>query len=195
MFSTIRTRLIASIGMRSVSLENLARFELDSIDSMPMSESTNASSLDSNSSRSIIDKLGLRRQASVSSSVDLCEYNPKEGVLKILRVIKQLKIAKPKELNLMTFLEMLQLQFYKNVSLTLLKDFMQCHKMMPKPVYFHYYIYFLHYAEYYHYTRGVVDIIDPTKKEFHNDCLENIRAQLKYVYRIINRPQTNEISL
>ena len=193
MFSTIRTRLIASIGMRSVSLENLARFELESIDSMPMSESTNTSVESNYSHRSLMDKLGLRRQTSVSSSVDLCEYKPKEGVLKVLRVIKQLNNAQPKELNLMTFLEMLQLQFYKNVSLTLLKNFMQYHKMMPKPFYFHYYIYFLHYAEYYHFTRGVVDIIDPTKKEFHADCLENIRAQLKYVYRIINRPQETSL--
>ncbi len=181
-----------SVGMRSVSLENLSRFDIDSLDSMSMSD-TSADSTTS-SQRNLLQKLGLQRQSS-SISNDLSQYDPKEGVIKILRMIKQLNNAQSKKINLMTFLEMLQLQFYRNISLALIKDFMQRHKIMPKPFYLHYFIYFLHYAEYYHFTRLVVDIIDPSKKDFHAESLTNIRSQLKYIYYIINRNYSQEVSL
>ena len=136
--------------------------------------------------------MGLRQSS--TTSMDLCEYNPKKGVCKVLRMIKQLSHTQPKDLTLMAFVEMVQLQFYKNISLTLLQEFMQCHKIMPKPFYFHYFIYFLHYAEYYHFTRLNINIIDQSKKEFHADCLDSIRAQLDYICDIINK-SSQEISL
>jgi hypothetical protein len=160
---------------------------------MPMSVSTTSSNNSNNSNKSFLDKIGLRKQN--SSSIDLCDKNPKEAIIKVLKTIKQLNNVQTKDMNIMTFLEMLQMQFYKNVSLALLKDFMTCHKMMPKPIYFHYYIYFLHYAEYYHFTRGVTDVIDTSKKEFHLNSLANIRTQIKYIYRIINKQHFKEINL
>ena len=188
MFSTMRNRLIASIGMRSISLEDLAQCELESIDSMPLSIYSNSSD------GSVLSKLGLKRQS--SASVDLCDCSPKAAVVKVLKMIKQLnQVQTTKNMNIMTFLEMLQMQFYKNVSLSMIHEFIKSHQMIPKPIYFHYYIYFLHYAEYYHFTRGVIDIIDPSKVEFHLDSLSNIRTQLKYIYHSINNKPSTEITL
>lgn len=186
----MRSRMISSVGMRSVSLDNLASYELESIDSMPISVLSDTSS---GTSQSVLKKIGLTKQK--SSTSDICEGNPKDAVIKILKTIKQLNNVQTKDINIMSFMEMLQMQFYKNVSMSLLKDFMKCHKMIPKPVYFHYFVYFLHYAEYYHFTRGTIDIIDPNKVDFHLDHLRQIRAQIKYIYRIINKKAPTEITL
>ena len=198
MFSIMRDRLNASSGMPSTSLEDLARFDLVSIDSIQSSEATSTSSeLSSNysvgSGLSFFDKIGLRRKSS-SQSIDLRDHSPKKGVVKVLKAIKQLNNLSVTNIGLVAFLEMIQTYYYSHVSLTLLKSFMDHHRIMPKPVYFHYYIYFLHYAEYYHYTRSTTDIIDSSKVEFHQDCLENIQSHLKYVYHIINKQQT-EVTL
>ncbi len=183
----MRSRLISSIGMRSVSLEDLSKYELESIDSIPLSI------LSDSSSNTFLSKLGLTRQN--SRPLDICQSTPKEAVIKVLKSIKQLNNAKTKDMNIMTFMEMLQMQFYKNVSMCLLPDFLKCHSMIPKPVYFHYFVYFLHYAEYYHFTRGTIDIIDPKKVDFHLESLKHIREQIKYIYHIINKHSEREVTL
>ena len=198
MFSIMQDRLNASSGMPSTSLEDLARFDSVEIDSIQSSEATSTSSeISSNysvgSGLSFFDKIGLRRKNS-SQSIDLRDHSPKKGVVKVLKAIKQLNNLSVSNIGLVAFLEMIQTYYYSHVSLTLLKSFMDHHRIMPKPVYFHYYIYFLHYAEYYHYTRSTTDIIDSSKIEFHQDCLENIQSHLKYVYHIINKQQT-EVTL
>lgn len=187
MFSTMRKRLITAIGMRPISFDYL----MDC--SMSTSESARSDySLQSTTSSKLLSKLGIQKQTSLP--IDLCECDPKKGAIKVLKVIKQLNYMQSPELNLMAFIEMVQIHFYHNVSLSLLKNFMEYHKVMPQPFYFHYFIYFLYYAEYYHFTRGSVDVIDSSKREFHEQCLEAIRIQIKYVYRIINS-QSQEISL
>lgn len=200
MFSIMRDRLNASTGMPSEALDDLSRFESESIESMQSSDMASSSSEVSSgysmgSGLSFFGKIGLRRKSSnASSSIDLRDYNPKKGVVKVLKAIKQMNSLMASKIGLISFLEMLQTCYYNHVSLTLLKSFMEHHRIMPKPLYFHYYIYFLHYAEYYHYTRSTTDIIDSAKIEFHQECLSNIREHLKYVYHIINKQKT-EVTL
>jgi hypothetical protein len=205
MFSIMRDRLNASTGMPSESLDDLTRFESESIGSIQSSDMVSSSSDISHSDASsggptgtglsFFDKIGLRRKSSIAnSSIELRGYNPKKGVVKVLKAIKQMNSLMVAKIGLIAFLEMLQTCYHSHVSLTLLKSFMEHHRIMPKPLYFHYYIYFLHYAEYYHYIRSVADVIDPNKIEFHREWLSNIREHLKYIYHIISKQRT-EISL
>jgi len=121
------------------------------------------------------------------------DENDKKMVAGILKMIKQMNKQPLPRIGLVAFMEMIQM-YYTHVSMVLLKTFMDHHRVLPKPVYFHYYIYFLHYAEYYHYARSHTDIIDPSRIEFHLDRLGVIRQHLKYVYSIIYNNRT-EISL
>lgn len=192
----MRDRLLASTGMQSESLNDLTRCEsIESIQSSDMASSSSeiSSNYSTGSGLSFFDKIGLRKKSS-SSSIDLREYDPKKGVAKVLKAIKQMNSLAATKIGLVAFLEMIQTCYYKHVSLSLLKSFIDHHRILPKPLYFHYYIYFLHYAEYYHYTRSTTDIIDLDKIEFHRECLSNIRQHLKYVYHIINK-QRAEVSL
>lgn len=203
MFSMMRDRVAATTGMRSISLEDLAKFETESIDSLPRSDvaSTTSSNISKTysigSGVSFFDKIGLRRGYSNSSSNESNERfltRPKDTVIKILRSIKEMNNVPSSKMSLIPFFEMIQSHYYKDVSLSLLESFISQHNMLPRPVYFHYYIYFLHYAEYYHFTRSTMDVIDKSKILFHQDQLTIIRSQLKYVYRIINHKKT-EITL
>lgn len=198
MFSIMSDRLKTSSGMSSTSLDNLTRFDSLSIGSIQSSgDSSTSSDIDSNysigSGLSFFDKIGLRRKSS-SISIDLRDHSPKKGVIKVLKAIKQLNSVSIMHIGLISFLEMIQTYYYSHVSLSLLKSFMDHHMILPKPLYFHYYIYFLHYAEYYHYTRSTTDIIDPAKIDFHKECLENIQSHMKYVYHIISKQRT-EVTL
>lgn len=199
----MRDRVAATTGMRSISLEDLAKFETESIDSLPRSDvaSTTSSNISKTysigSGVSFFDKIGLRRGYSNSSSNESNERfltRPKDTVVKILRSIKEMNNVPSSKMSLIPFFEMIQSHYYKDVSLSLLESFISQHNMLPRPVYFHYYIYFLHYAEYYHFTRSTMDVIDKSKILFHQDQLTIIRSQLKYVYRIINHKKT-EITL
>lgn len=199
MFSIMRDRLLASTGMPIEPLDDLTRFEANSIESIQSSDMASSSSEASSgysmgSGLSFFDKIRLRRKGSTSSSIDLREFNPKKGVVKVLKAIKQMNKLTGTKIGLVAFLEMMQNCYYMHVGLSLLKSFMNHHRILPKPMYFHYYIYFLHYAEYYHYARSTTDIIDLSKIEFHQHCLTNIRQHLKYVYHIINKQRT-EVSL
>lgn len=182
-FKILRDKLALAIGMPSS--QELPRFDtlagISRDDSLIFSDTSSQSSGQS----SLLHKMGIRQSS--TASMDLCSYNPKKGVCKVLKMIKQLNMSQSKDLSLMAFLEMIQLRFYKNISLVLLREFMQCHKIMPKPFYFHYFIYFLHYAEYYHFTRLNINVIDQSKQEFHAECLDCIRAQLNYICDIINK--------
>lgn len=196
----IRDRVAATTGMRSISLEDLAKFETDSIDSLPRSDvaSTTSSNISKTysigSGVSFFDKIGLRRGYSNSSSFSESNEKyltrPKDTVITILKSIKEMNSISNSKMSLIPFFEMIQSHYYKDVSLSLLESFISQHNMLPRPVYFHYYIYFLHYAEYYHYTRSTVDVIDKSMALYHQDKLNVIRTQLKYVYRIINHKKT-----
>lgn len=195
-----------STDVQALTLENVNR--LENVDFTPLhtsaseafainnSRSLSTLSISSNLSKtysigsgiSIFDKLGLRKKTSdsIESSHSDINSNPKELVIKILKSIKEMNKINSSKMSLISFFEMIQTHYYKDISLSLLKQFLLQHKTSPKPIYFHYYIYFLHYAEYYHYTRSTTDIIDKYKILFHKDCLSSIKLQLKYVYRIVN---------
>lgn len=205
MFSMMRDRVAATTGMRSISLEDLAKFETESIDSLPRSDVASITSSNISKTYSIgsgvsfFDKIGLRRGYSSISETSSEKFltRPKDTVIKILKSIKEMNNVPSSKMSLIPFFEMIQSHYYKDVSLSLLETFISQHNMLPRPVYFHYYIYFLHYAEYYHFTRSTIDVIDKSKALFHQDQLTIIRAQLKYVYRIINhkREEKTEITL
>lgn len=209
MFSTMRDRVSTTSSMEPITLENLARFETDSIDSLPRSDVV--STADSIASKtysigsgvSFFDKIGLRRNSSMSFSETSSRFpaRPKDDVVSILRSIKEMNNVPSAKMSLIPFFEMIQSHYYRDVSLSLLETFISQHNMLPKPIYFHYYIYFLHYAEYYHQTRCTTGVIDKNKIIFHQEKLAVVRSQLKYVYRIVNRkkqepkPSPTEISL
>ncbi len=159
-----------------------------------ISNSTYTNSITSNSSGlSFFNKIGLRRKDSYSSSIDLCEFNPKQSVIKVLKTIKQIdKCTQTTKIGLIKFLEILQMNYYKHVSLNLLSDFMKIYKPKLKPVYIHYYLYFLYYAEYYHHIRSSKDIIDISKVDFHKECLCNIKTHIKYLYKYLKSKKNKQ---
>ncbi len=142
---------------------------------------------------SFLEKIGLRRRVRDISFSDSPDTTAKKTVAGILKMIKQMNKQPQPKIGLVAFMEMIQM-YYTHVSMVLLRTFMDHHRIMPNPVYFQYYIYFLHYAEYYHYARSHTDIIDPSRIEFHRDYLNMIRQHLKYVYNIIYRNRTREVS-
>ncbi len=191
MFAVMRSRLLVSAEAQSKSLEDLADCETQSIDSAGNSDvassSSEVSGYSTNSGISFFDKIGLRRRhSSESASILSGEDSLKQQVVHVLRFIKQMNAHTSPKMEMVAFLELLQMH-YTHVSLALLQTFMERHRMLPRASYFHYYIYFLHYAEFYHHTRSAVDVIDLARIEFHRTHLAHICQCLKYVYRIITR--------
>lgn len=110
----MRDRVAATTGMRSISLEDLAKFETESIDSLPRSDvaSTTSSNISKTysigSGVSFFDKIGLRRGYSNSSSNESNERfltRPKDTVIKILRSIKEMNNVPSSKMSLIPFLK------------------------------------------------------------------------------------------
>ena len=128
MFSMMRDRVATTTGMRSISLEDLAKFETESIDSLPRSDVVSITSSNISKTYSIgsgvsfFDKIGLRRGYSSSFSEISSEKfltRPKDTVIKILRSIKEMNNVPSSKMSLIPFFEMIQSHYYKNVSLSL----------------------------------------------------------------------------
>ena len=187
MFEVLRNRMAYAMGIKISSFEDLERAELDSVDSVNISE-TSAKGTSYAGSRSSLD----------SSSSGSIEQYAKQKVLKILRSIKKLQKIQfdgnESKMSMLVFMDSIRDQHYKHVSMNLLESFMKTCLMIPKAYYLHYYMYFLYYALHYHNTRATIDIIDNRMKEEHQMHFTAIRAQLKYLQYIINESRIRKVS-
>ena len=178
-----------ALGVKSLSFENLEHIELDSVDSICLSDSTSKSDMITVNSDSSIDSTNIK---------DISEY-AKLKVLKILRSIKKLEKLhihnKSPKLSMLVFMDMIRDQQYKHVSMNMLHTFMKTCIMVPKAYYLHYFMFFLHYAAYYHHIRATTDIIDHSMKDHHTRQFIYIKAQLKYLQYIIKESRLRSIQV
>lgn len=178
------------MGMKVYSFEDLERLDIDSIDSICISDTS------SNASSAETSKTGSTINSSVMDKSFIEEY-AKDKVVKILKSIKTLekhhKKQKESKLTMLVFIDLIRDQQYRHVSMTLLSHFIKTCKMVPKQYYLHYYLYFLYYAYYYHHMRATTDIIDAKMKQYHINHLLCIKYQLKYLQYIIKQSRLQEI--
>lgn len=198
--------MVSTMGMKTYSFDDLEHIDLDSVDSICLSDSTSATpktlrSQSSNSNDSSFD-LASNFTSESSECNEVNEY-AKRKVLKLLKSIRKLEKLHEKrnepKMPMLVFMDVIRDQQYKHVYMNMLGKFMETCKMVPRAYYFHYYMFFLHYAEYYHFMRSTADVIDKKMKEQHRQHFICIRAQLKYLYYIIKesrlRDLTQEITL
>lgn len=176
MFDVLRKKLVALSGTRICSFEDLPHLELDSIDSICLSDTTSAS----DEPPVMLDGSGMQH---------FC----KRKVLANLRSIKRLEQLHPGDgrISMLAFFDMLHDQQYPHVSMSLLGRFMKACRMAPRPFFLHYYMFFLCYAAYYHHYRGFVDVVSPTHVPMHRYHLSCIRQQLKYLQYSIDRSRSH----
>lgn len=186
MFKELRRRMVSAMGVRICSFEDLDRLEIDSVDSVCLSDS-------SGSHKTLSSLSG----GSLSSEriADLA----KRKVIKVLRFIKKLEQLhahkKENRMTFMPFLDLIRDKEYSDVSMSMINTFIKTCRMVPKPYYLHYFIYFLYYAYYYHHVRATKDVIDDKMKKYHEISRGCIKLQLKYLHNIIKESRVKEVSL
>lgn len=190
MFDILRKRMIEAAGMKMYSFEDLESIDIDSVDSICISDLSSNADNKSVASQSTM---------SPSESDDRIEYKSKSKVSKMLRSIKKLErlheIRKDTKLGMLAFMDLLRDHQYKHVNMVLLNRFIKICKMVPKAYYLHYYIYFLYYASYYHHCRSTIDIIDESMKQHHQMQLKSLKYQLQYLQHIILQSRIQEVTL
>ena len=177
MFDVLRQRIAGSLGVRVYSFEDLEHIDIDSIDSICLSDTKGESNSEESSDNS-------------NEYTSLEEYSNRK-VLKILRSIKKLERLhekrKESKMTMIIFMDLIRDNQYQHVSMSLLGSFIKTCRMVPKAYYLHYFMYFLYYASYYHHVRATTDIIDETMKKQHQHHLACVRHQIKYLQYIINQ--------
>lgn len=191
MFDILRKRMVEAMGMKVYSFEDLDRLDIDSVDSICISDISS----DNGDNKS----LSSISTDSLSASDMQIEHKAKCKVSKMLRSIKKLErlheLRNDPKLGMLAFIDLLRDQQYKHVNMGLLNKFIKVCKMIPKAYYLHYYIYFLYYASYYHHCRSTVDVIDEKMKQHHQIQLLSIKYQLKYLQHIIKQSRVQEVTL
>lgn len=187
MFDILRKRISKLIDTRTCSFEDLDQLDIDSVDSICLTEVSAATDY------------------TIASNVDISSYSMEEmnkaakcKVSKILRSIKKLEklhqLQNSKKMNMLAFMDVICDQQYSHVSMNIMSDFIKISKMVPKSYYLHYYIFFLYYALYYHNHRAYVDVIDKSRTTNHINRMLSIKCQLKYLqYKI--KQSRNQISV
>ena len=177
--------------MKKYSFDDLGHIELDSDDSICLSETA------SNTSKTVNDDCDS--SSTHSSWVNDIEGRAKRKVIKILKSIQKLEklheSKKETKMTMLVFMDVIRDQQYPSTSMCLLSQFMKTCKIIPKSYYLHYYMFFLYYAMYYHRMRYTEDVIDDKRKELHQLYFDSISAQLNYLRYIINISRTGKISL
>lgn len=168
MFGELRNRMVKSLGVRTLSLDDLEKCDVDSLDSICISETNSLSS------------------STFSSSLGFDKQEILEHVNKMFKTIANLS-KQSNQLEMIRFIEIIRDQYYPDVSMNMFYTFIQQCKMSPRNNYMNWLIYFIHYAEFYHIVRTKADIIDNDKRENHLLQMSKIRAQLKIIYKLIHR--------
>ncbi len=190
MFDVLRKRLAAVSGMRVCSFEDLQNMDVDSVDSICLSDMLSSLTTSSDKPLENIDRAPLHH----FDQNDNIEHYCKRKVCKIIKCIKKMEDIQKKgakKMGMLVFFDLLRDQQYNHVSMSLLGEFMRQYRMVPKHYYLHYYMFFLHYGMYYHHTRLNVDVIDEKMKQMHSYHLRCIKLQLKYLQYIINYSRTH----
>ncbi len=188
MFDVLRKRMVSAMGVRVCSFDDLDRMDLDSVDSVCISDSGSIASVSTATSTEYAEVI---RAEGLDDLV-------KRKIAKMLRFIKKMEklhTTKETKMSLLPFMDMIRDQQYAHVSMSLLQQFMKTCKMVPKPYYLHYFMFFLHYAAFYHYVRGTTDVIDQNMKHVHEKHLRYIKLQLKYLQYIIQESRVREVAL
>jgi len=168
MFNALRSKLLILSGRNKYSCEDLKRLELDSVDSICLSDTVS---------------IGMDVPQSESESIKL---EAQRKVRIVLRAIKKMDGDKKSKLVMLEFFDILHNQYYKHVSIGLLSNFMKSCRMVPKNIRIHQYMYFLCYAMYYHNVRSTVDIVCKDMKQRHHYYLRYVKYQLNYLQYIID---------
>ncbi len=188
MFDVLRRRMVSSMGVRVCSIDELDRMDIDSVDSICISDTSSSASL------SVASSSEYQEVINTFSLDDLAQ----KKVAKMLRFIKKLEkvhMSNGAKMSLLPFMDMIRDQQYAHVSMSLLETFMKTCKMVPKQYYLHYFMFFLHYASFYHHVRGTTDVIDSSMKHMHEKHLRFVKLQLKYLQYIIQESRIREVTL
>lgn len=187
MFDVLRKRIHSVLGTNVVSLSELDSIDVDSVDSICISDK----------SSSPVNPLNGTDDAASSSGLD----EDRAYKQKVLRIAKSLKALERRhqqkqegKMSIMVFMDMIRDQEYRHVSMCMLNDFLRSCHMVPKAYYLHYYVFFMYYAIYYHSMRGAIDVIDEKMKPQHLQHLSLIKKQLKYLQYIIKESRTHSVS-
>jgi hypothetical protein len=190
MFDVLRKKLVAVSGMRVCSFEDLQNLDVESIDSICLSDTL--SSLTASSDHPLRN-ISVNDSANYSDSISNLDEYSRRKVNKLIKSIKKLETINNKggKMEMLVFFDLIRDQQYNHVSMGLINEFIKTYRMVPKQYYLHYYMFFLYYAMYYHHTRGVVDVVDEKMKRQHLFHFKSIRAQLKYLQYIIKHSRTH----
>lgn len=183
MFDILRKRIVKAMDIKEYSFEDLDKLEIGTVDNICLADLTDNSDTESISSIST---------CSTTAGFDRIEHRAKYKVSKMLVSIRKLeKIHELRKdsskLGLLTFIDVIRDQQYRDVQMTFLDDFVKTCRLSPKSYYLHYYIYFLYYAAYYHHNRAKVDVIDNKMKFHHKTQLVSIKYQIKYLQYVIRQ--------
>lgn len=189
MFKELRDRVVNVMGIKKYALDNLDSIDLDSADSICISIT------DSDSSESS----GSMRSTNLDMSQQEIEAMARRQVISTVRIIKNLEKLhlhrREPKLSMQAFMDMIRDQKYTHVSMNLIKQYIRQCRMVPKPIYLHYYTFFLYYGMYYHHVRSTLDIIDEAMVPFHRFQFISIKAQLKYLCTIIKESRVKNIKV
>ncbi len=186
MFSVLQRRVRALTGTSVCSFDDLQELDLDSVDSICLSDT-----LINNTDRVSGDPALIDNSYEVTNeNRQRVESYCKHKVITNIKSIKKLEKIRQgcnARINMLTFFDLLHDQQYQDVGMGLLSQFINECKIIPKSYYLHYYMYFLCYASYYHYTRYNVDILDTEMTKIHKYLLLCTRYQLKILQYIIDK--------
>lgn len=192
MFNTLCSRLVNKLGSKTFSVDDLNSADLDSLDTICISETRSATS-----SEALVENFS--NMLSINSALDKSmimeiDRRAKRKVSRILNSVIRLQKyeANSLKITLLSFMDMLHDQEYKNTSMSLLDEFMKDCRIVPKNNYIHYLIYMLYYVIYYHYKRMSSEVIDKKMCNHHEYQYLFAKKQLKYLKQIIKKAKSDQ---
>lgn len=187
MFGVLQKRIPALNNRIDSSNDDLHHLEVDSVDSICLSDSIFETSTNTTSTQSICRAFEMRMFN--KEEQQKMESYCKNKVISNIKFIKQLNTkhcGTKNMMSLITFFELLHNRQYHNIRMNLVSQFISKCKMLPKPYYLHYYMFFLCYVAYYHHIRFTTDVLDDEMIKRHNYLYICARYQLKILQYIIN---------
>lgn len=194
MFNTLCNRLVNKLGSKTFSVDDLNSADLDSLDTICISETHSTASTD----RLVHDFTNLMVQTAnpaLDRSLLLeIDRRAKRKVSRILNSVIRLQKyeANSLKITLLSFMDMLHDQEYKTTSMSLLDEFMKDCRIVPKNNYIHYLIYMLYYVIYYHFKRMSSEVIDKKMCTHHEYQYLFAKKQLTYLKQIIKKAKTDQ---
>ncbi len=190
MFSVLQQRVRALTGTSVCSFDDLQELDLDSVDSICLSD-TLANDLDKKYIDPAIADKSYELTNQNRKDVEECCRHRVISNIKSIKKLEKIKMGCSTRIDMLEFFDLLHDHQYQDVGLGLLAQFIDECKMVPKPYYIHYYMYFLCYASYYHHMRSNIDVLDEHTVQIHTYLLLCPRHQLKILQYIIDHSRTH----